>query len=308
MSATSNSTRCTVRWTLPVGAPLINRYNIKIVQCEDSFKVITDYTDLDLYQNYSWNAVMGQHYVVDCTLLTLFGDVVIARGTCVVKTHFSKDELILLFVRATLFSEKYTWKNRIDVVYRCKPRRYFQNILSLDNGVMRTYCKDNNGHAGNPINQSLNGLFFSGQVYNNGATMNCSPFGDSRFTVPAHIMLDPRYINLYFSDFYCLPPRSKTHYVTIVLCNKGSISDRWCAERLILLPPDNNFLEIRWTKNRFEYYISGKIWVEFYYTEDIHLNVGSLGTILPMGRGSSRSNGIRNNHKCKTCNLQMYPN
>jgi hypothetical protein len=44
-----------------------------------------------------------------------------------------------------------------------------------------------------------------------------------RFTIPVLTLLDPLKVNIYFTDFYC---SSRRHYVTVVVCEKESESDR----------------------------------------------------------------------------------
>ena len=128
-------------------------------------------------------------------------------------------------------------------------------------------------------------------------------------------LLNPEHHNFYFADFYC---NYHTHYVTIVVCVKDSDTDRWvylcilgtmfrfCSTHCLKMDIFNNpFLEVNSFKlmstsffqirrefdyaqyaPRTMYYINKKVWVEIYYTENIHLNWGRFSPIVATGRFS----------------------
>lgn len=134
-----------------------------------------------------------------------------------------------------------------------------------------------------------------------------SPFGDIRMIIPAPSILDPARVRMYFSDFYC---NYITHYVTVVICERGSETDRFCERRLIPLLPENNpFLRILPRHDlydtRYEYWVNKNVWVEIYYTENVPLAWGIFDTITATGAGTSRPGGLPHNKTCQQCNL--YP-
>jgi hypothetical protein len=43
----------------------------------------------------------------------------------------------------------------IKVLYRVKPKRYFNDIKQHSDGIMIPYLKDNSGHSASPINRTL---------------------------------------------------------------------------------------------------------------------------------------------------------
>jgi hypothetical protein len=59
-------------------------------------------------------------------------------------------------------------------------------------------------------------------------------------SIDAEVLLNPDRVHLYFSDFYC---NRLTHYVTIVICVKGSRSDEYCLDKLVPLGPNNPFVK-----------------------------------------------------------------
>ncbi|PIO69048.1 hypothetical protein TELCIR_09142 [Teladorsagia circumcincta] len=106
--------------------------------------------------------------------------------------------------------------------YWCKPREYWDEIHHFHDDLMEKYIKDNNGQPANRINGIISGLFFSARVYADGSLPTQSPFGNVRMMVPPGALLNPVHNNFYFADFYC---NYYTHYVTVVICRKGSETD-----------------------------------------------------------------------------------
>uniref|UniRef100_A0A1I7X1W2 PHYHIP_C domain-containing protein n=1 Tax=Heterorhabditis bacteriophora TaxID=37862 RepID=A0A1I7X1W2_HETBA len=128
---------------------------------------------------------------------------------------------------------------------------------------------------------SIKGLFFSARVQPDGTLPMQSPFGNVRMMVAAPTLLDPSIYNYYFADFYC---NYITHYVTIVICKKGSETDNYCYTRLRKLnAEDNPFLKVIPPHHPYyvpTFYVNRGVWVEIYFTEDIPLNWGRFDSII----------------------------
>ena len=151
---------------------------------------------------------------------------------------------------------------------------------------MKVYLKDYNGNAASSINGQLKGLFFCAIPYlNTEKPADWSFFGSKRVSIPAPAMLTED-CNLYFADFYCYY-NSERHYVTVVLTKPGSMSDRFCKEKLMNLDPRKNPFLYR--KDNDEVWTSGNVWVEVFYTEDVQLSRPDcyFETVEVRGRGSS---------------------
>jgi hypothetical protein len=199
-------------------------------------------------------------------------------------------------------------------IYRCKRSSYWNNIRKQRDGVMETYLKDNNGHTASPINGVLKGLFFMTRTYPDGKLPVESPFGNERMIVPAVKLLDPQRVNYYFTDFYCnqrpffstkiKSNRSASHYVTVVICERGSSADTWCHKRLIRMDPfHNNFLRAS-AENPDVFHANRAVWVEVFYTENIPLDWAALfDDVQTFGTGSSKKDGLPHNKRCTVCNL-----
>jgi hypothetical protein len=50
----------------------------------------------------------------------------------------------------------------INILYRVKPKRYFDDIQKHSSGVMIPYLKDNSGHLASPINRKIKVSFLQG--------------------------------------------------------------------------------------------------------------------------------------------------
>ncbi|VDM27875.1 unnamed protein product [Toxocara canis] len=137
----------------------------------------------------------------------------VAEGCTQIKSVFSCDELTELYRRASKWAGSGMVK--LESIYRCKPRAYFDEIQKKNGGLMRTYLKDNNGHRASSINGTLKGLFFAARLKGRGYSF----FGDRRLTIPVGKLITPEDTNLYFADFYC---NYLQHYVTIVVCKHNS--------------------------------------------------------------------------------------
>ncbi|KAK6051706.1 hypothetical protein COOONC_10791 [Cooperia oncophora] len=173
---------------------------------------------------------------------------------------------------------------------------------------MEKYIKDNNGQPANRINGIISGLFFSARVYADGSLPTQSPFGNVRMMVPPNALLDPTINNFYFADFYC---NYYTHYVTVVICRKGSETDSYCYMKLHQMDPeDNPFLTVSAPRHGHyapTYFVNSGVWVEIYYTEDVPLWLGRFDSIQTTGAGTSKVGGLPNNKHCERCNLYPVP-
>ncbi|CAL2029927.1 unnamed protein product [Caenorhabditis brenneri] len=192
------------------------------------------------------------------------------------------------------------------VLYRCKPKVYWDEIHHYCNDVMQKYIKDDNGQPGNLINGKINGLFFSARLNPDLSLPHYSPFGNVRMIVDAFLLLNPERHNFYFSDFYC---NKSIHYTTIVICVVDSETDRYCRDKLVKLNPlSNPFVKLippTVSYGKWRFYINYTLWVEVYYTEDLQLDVGQFSAIMATGAGTSKIGGLPNNKFCESCNL--YP-
>ncbi|CAJ0954941.1 unnamed protein product, partial [Mesorhabditis belari] len=232
---------------------------------------------------------------------------ILAQTSKEVKAVFSMDELRRLHARAVDLNGNDMHSFRF--LYRCKPQSYWNDIYTNCRGMMEPYAKDNNGQPSNAINGAISGLFFSARLFH-GELPPSSPFGDRRLRVEAPFLLDTRKHTMYFADFYC---NNALHYVTIVICVRDSMTDRFCAPRLIRLNPETNpFVKIQYyppsrnlPEGGHEYFINKNVWVEVFYTESIDINVRQLDHIQATGMGTSRIGGLPNNKYCELCNL--YP-
>ena len=122
---------------------------------------------------------------------------------------------------------------------------------------------------------AIKGLFFSARLLSDLSLPPSSPFGNIRMMIPGQTLLDPNHVRLYFCDFYC---NYITHYVTIVVCERGSETDRFCERVLVPIAHDTNpFLRIERNspfENSYEFWVNRNVWVEIYYTEDVPLHFG----------------------------------
>uniref|UniRef100_A0A915LHQ2 Phytanoyl-CoA hydroxylase-interacting protein-like C-terminal domain-containing protein n=1 Tax=Meloidogyne javanica TaxID=6303 RepID=A0A915LHQ2_MELJA len=148
------------------------------------------------------------------------------------RAYFSKSELERVMALASRFCGDLMYQ--FDIVHRCKPRSYFDNIYSQPGGqrMMMPYLKDENGHPGCPINGEIEGCFFSSLLQGD-SLPNASPFGDVQMILEVNKILDFKRMNMYFADFYCNQAfaggqgvSSALHYITVVVCEKNSQTDK----------------------------------------------------------------------------------
>ena len=227
---------------------------------------------------------------------------------------WSKRDLRSLQEQAEEFLElsPYRVYRSLEYVTRDKDEEYFDEIMEEKDYIMEKYVKDDYGSPQNPINGRLQGLFFRANVdWKTGVPFDNSPFGNYRLQVPAtrHITPDK---NLYVADFYCMYKRGQTvqcnkHNITLVLCERGSQSDRFCHKRLPKLDiHDNEFLFINDSNDEI-YVANGRgeygVYVEILYTEDIDISpwLSYFEDVEQFVRG--RDPNPRKNENCEHCNL-----
>uniref|UniRef100_A0A915DDH4 Uncharacterized protein n=1 Tax=Ditylenchus dipsaci TaxID=166011 RepID=A0A915DDH4_9BILA len=291
-----SATKCFLRWNIPLEL----RVHHQELEVETSPTRVSR-ARLGLVNEYVVFTVPGQTYNVELFILDAIGNILVT-GQCSFRATFSKEEMHNLYEMAVKFAGDmlHPYKN----LYRCKPKRYYDSIYHVEGRIMKPYLKDNNGQSACPINGVLHGLFFSARLKDNGQLPHSSPFGEVRMQVPVEKLLNGDKVNMYFSDFYC---NKKMHYVTLVICKKGSDSDRFCRDHLLLLSPtNNNFLKVVEGQNGKSFCVNLKVWVEIYYTEEISLfEAAKFDQIETIGRGYSKEDGLPHNKSCLECNL--YP-
>uniref|UniRef100_A0A7E4V0E6 PHYHIP_C domain-containing protein n=1 Tax=Panagrellus redivivus TaxID=6233 RepID=A0A7E4V0E6_PANRE len=215
------------------------------------------------------------------------------------KSVYAKHEIAELHSLAINFFADPLWKDTT-YLYRCKPRGYYDACFDDDDGIMKTYVKDFNGHLASPINGVLKGLFFYGRHFDRETLPDSSPFGDVMWKVPIASLIEHGLDNIYFADFYCL---YQAHYVTLVIARVGTPVDDFCARTLVRLDlEENNWLRVHQKQDRTLYYLNCKCWVEIYFTDDLPLKLGTFSEVEPMFRGSSCPEGIPSNMYCLYCN------
>uniref|UniRef100_A0A914PT01 Phytanoyl-CoA hydroxylase-interacting protein-like C-terminal domain-containing protein n=1 Tax=Panagrolaimus davidi TaxID=227884 RepID=A0A914PT01_9BILA len=249
-------------------------------------------------------SIPGRKYFFELRIFNSRDFRIIAAGDIWFRAVHSQQELAKLYSMAEDYC-KTTQTSRFSYFYRTKPKTYFNFCMENDGGIMKVYTKDESGHSASPINSKLDGLFFYAKLNFNGTFPEMSPFGDTRWFIRAENLFNPEKHRLYFADFYC---NARTHYVTIVISEMGSKTDEFCKKFLIELDSKNNsFLEYRFNNNNgnIYYFTNMKLWVEFYFTENLPLILGNFKDVFPGFQGSSTIGGVPNNKTCEICNL--YP-
>ena len=97
-------------------------------------------------------------------------------------------------------------------LFRNNPWQYFDNINRNKGGIMEVTPKNPNGDPRSPVSNRIKGINFN--IGNDILKPKRSPFGDKRFIIDVHKLIDPERNQLYFSDFYCF---GKRHRVTLVV-------------------------------------------------------------------------------------------
>ena len=251
--------------------------------------------------------VSGECYVIEANFIRAIEvngqtyKLILGKGTGFVQSTFNLSELYQLRAKAVAFLNGK--KQVVNVLYRNRPAAYFEDILLNHRGNMIPYKKDFNGDPASPINGTVDGLFFSANTLKKGKLPHYSPFGDTRFIIPAYRLVNANK-NLYFADFYCHYER---HYVTIVVTTPNSNTDLFCKSFLPTLDAlDNPFL---WFENG-QLFIGSDVLVEIYYTDLINIHIEKMNTNCRftrvsgrVGKGVSSAMGIRKRQDCKICNL-----
>lgn len=192
----------------------------------------------------------------------------------------------------------------IAVMYRNKPRSYFDDIFFNRKGIMEVYHKDHSGDPACPLNGRMKGLFFNtlANPYT-GALPLGSPFGDVRLIISIGRMVTPAH-KLYFADFYCSHTK---HLVTLVVARRGTSADQWCTRKLIELPIHQNPFLFRDAAGNF--HCSRRNTVEVLFTDDINLleelkhKFTVLREVRAVGRRRSIPNSQPKNSACTICNI-----
>jgi hypothetical protein len=309
----TNSARdCVVTWPFIVLTDVAVIFQNLMVKEVTTGKSVVDVRLQSHVCKYPFATIPGSVYAVELSMhgrLKNGRDSYVVRGTGTYKATFSRQEMELLQERASAFAKKYMLP--LTEIDRCKPAQYWSDIRQHRNCLMQTYLKDNNGQAASPINGALKGLFFTARTYPNKTLAVTSPFGKERMIVSAVKLLNPERVNYYFADFYCnqrSPHKANengSHYVTIVICERDTQTDMWCAQRLISMDPYDNFFLRASKKYTDTFYANRTVWVEVFYTEHVPLAWGKFDEVLTVGAGTSRKNGVPHDKKCTICNI--YP-
>uniref|UniRef100_A0A915EFN2 Phytanoyl-CoA hydroxylase-interacting protein-like C-terminal domain-containing protein n=1 Tax=Ditylenchus dipsaci TaxID=166011 RepID=A0A915EFN2_9BILA len=285
----SSAVKCVLYWDISE-LPAQFKYK-QCIEVSDDYEAINASSFPSHITSYEFQTSPGKWYDVMLSVIDSDGKLA-AKGHGSFKAIFSLDEIDRLMGKAIKALKK-SKLHPFTCLYRCKPEKYWEDIHQNHGGIMVKYMKDDNGQAASPLNGEISGLFFAARTRRNGDLPMCSPFGGMRMHLPAFILLDPIKVNIYFCDYYC--NNNLNHYVTLVVCEKGSSSDSFCRDRVRLLDVwDNPFLRIESFGNQevpFEYFINNRIGVEIYYTEDVPIYLGQFS--LP------------HNKSCLKCNL--YP-
>ncbi|KAI6203062.1 hypothetical protein M3Y94_00513500 [Aphelenchoides besseyi] len=298
-----SSRLCTIKWLLLSNyGPVKYWVQLTIKDPEDTCVVVKQ---IARSNSYKFRAQLGVEYECCVELIQIADNQVVASDTKKFKAIFSLSEYKELFDLSVAVTGPKP-QQEFKVIYRAKPKIYWDDLITRTRSIMEVYIKDNNGHAASAINGQIRGLFFSA-LLQNGQLPGVSPFGDVRFVVPADRLLSPDHVNIYFADFYC---HRVPHYVTIVVCEKNSNADRFCRKHVKHLNfYDNPFLTVEACGHQngrgfYRYYVNNNAHVEILYTKDVPLSYGTLSDVLSRGCGTSRVGGYKNNWRCEKCNLK----
>ncbi|CAD5208210.1 unnamed protein product [Bursaphelenchus xylophilus] len=299
-----SSRQCTVKWWPIAKLSAADFEYCYEVSCQGGSMVKSERFSAKLNE-VSLKTIPGHDYKFKLTLMKKGTTEAYLQNTIDFRAVFNLDEIGELYELARRFIGDTPLQN-FTLLYRCKPRHYFDDVINNRNGIMEKYIKDDNGHRASPINGKLRGLFFSGEKIDNKLPA-FSPFGDVRITIPVDKLIRPGFVNLYFCDFYC---NSKPHYVTVVICQKGSHPDDFCKRNAKPLDLYSNpfFRVVPKSEGApgpdYLFFVSNAVHVEICYTENVPLSMGKMSPVQPFGRGSSRIGGLRNNIHCEICNFK----
>jgi len=246
----------------------------------------------------------GRETSVCVELLEGGAQLAVISPCCLKHNAFSRSEMERLYDSALKFIDNHCGINRwspFERLIRCKPSDYFDYVKSETGNYMIPYLKDRNGHAACAINGRRDGLFFS----INTSPLTSSPFGEMKFEIDASKLLSRKEHRVYFADFYCNYTKRmeqsafRPHYITLVVCKKGSDNDRFCqGEGLIEVDITKEGSIVRMHRvNAWQttYSVIGKnpeVYVEVFYTEPVKMHMGSPLEKIPVrGDGQSTDEG-----------------
>ena len=213
-------------------------------------------------------------------------------------------------------AERYCDGNMVpcNLLYRNRPREYFDAILQNNKGIMKPVMKNRGGDPRNPINNKLEAVFFTASVRRgstDGEPIEKSPYGPSRFQASIEYLIDPYKYNLYFADFYC--SGSNYHYISLVVAEVDSEADDICYSNLPLLKWDNNEFLTCDDDNFFEIVDCDHCIIEVFYTNTVNMRKALKRRkahfrhdINTPGKGFLICEGMDKNLECSTCNFSKH--
>ncbi|KAI6240054.1 PHYHIP-C domain-containing protein [Aphelenchoides fujianensis] len=252
----------------------------------------------------------GEHYVVIVKLIHP-DDPGIPIGVVSksFKTVYSKAELRRLKKMAMKHLSSNDENTRFHfrqftVLHRCKLPDHF-NEIAATTGMLPKVLRARSGHPGSAITSetSLRGVWFSTRTEWRGNLPVKNPFGSRRFKIGAEKLLRPGEYSLFFADFYCITENA--HYVSLVLCKKGSSEEKYCEKHLLLLDfADNPFVKVE--KNDDGNSVFGSppgAYMEIFVTEEVAIAEGTFDEVHHEANGPRNSGGAGHRKGCTTCNL-----
>uniref|UniRef100_A0AC35TSK8 PHYHIP_C domain-containing protein n=1 Tax=Rhabditophanes sp. KR3021 TaxID=114890 RepID=A0AC35TSK8_9BILA len=250
-------------------------------------------------------------------------DKIVSKTSFTFRTVFNLSEMICLKEKALLFAKKKVDSfQEINFLYRFKSKNYFENVYFHNEGSpLPKHKKDKTGHFANPTIDHIRGVFFAGTVNKFNEMPEKSPFGDTRFEVEVHKMLNPEKSNIYFSDFYCVrsdyakrnhllsnfTETGHRHYITLVVTDKNSYENDFCSryfEKIDLINGPNLRI-IKQLDGNYKYYwnTNSAIATEIFYTPTMSMADGKFKRdCKPLAKGCSTANGIGHAKRCTICN------
>lgn len=222
-------------------------------------------------------------------------------------TH-SYEQLLKLLEMA----ENYGTINKCQLVnvhkfHRDMSYAYYEEIMNNCDGWMETITKDINGHKGNPLIRRQSGLHLSITDPNEPNTPE-SIFGILRVHFPADMILNPERHSLYFTDFYCMrkrmPKRNEpTHYIVLMVTDKGSQTDRLWNSKLPSLDITNNMFICKHEGDHMAALTSRSLRIEVFYTEKV--NIKGITCLQTKFRGKRPGSELVEG--CGLCDIQEKP-
>jgi hypothetical protein len=223
--------------------------------------------------------------------------------------RYSQDELEEHYNEAVEAGQSPWPMNECELFYRNDNYSSWDEIESIYEGVIQTKPKKVSGDPGNPLNDRLDGIFFSVNVDRYGEPVDRSPFGPKRWLIPiskavevlaedefesdsssSSITMDEEEseisqnvlerdlttkLRLYFADYNV---NNNSHYVILVLVQKDSEADEFAAKNLLEIDiEDNNLFCCENDEDGYPVFrVSQKIWVNIFYTKELRLDMGDF--------------------------------